>query len=497
MSTEDPPTLDVSRSIKLAANVAADPIDLRHRLENSSVLITADPEAPALATTLRVLVGDLRRLPVQLHLDPSTGAGALATSLVDELAELVQRIDPQKPLILRGPISHDIHLHVGTQNRDADVSGVADGHGARLRSRGTNFSEVFARGTGLGGVLTAAMMTAEAFKALVGVPPSRCASARAIDFSPVTLGAPARGPIPEPTLEGVSLIGAGAIGTAIALILREMGTKGSLTVVDPESFEAPNLATYSLGDAADAAAGIAKVDLVSRELPDLQVHRHRGTVLDYLQAIDSDQAPMPWIVLGALDSARARQELATLHADRVIDGSTGGQAGTTLSLSEATWAGPCLRCYYPDNESRGGGSPIELLAIRTGLPAARLASGDSLLTLDDIMRVDCVDERDLAKLRASVGKPVCGLAKTFGLLGTDDEFAPSAAFVAQQAAALVVGSILRGTPSSGHLSIEYDAMFGPRSHDAETRLPRPDCRCQLDVGLHQEVRRLRGTPDAG
>jgi glycerol-3-phosphate dehydrogenase len=145
-------------------------------------------------------------------------------------------------------------------------------------------------------------------------------------------------------LRDVALVGGGAIGTAVALILRELGAEGSLAVVDPQLFEDPNVTTYSLGTREDARTQIRKVDLIQRELPGVEVVTFEGTAQDLVSAIDDGRMGMPAVVLGAVDSVEARHEIAAIHAQRTLDGSTGGDTGTMLSLAEATWAGPCLRC---------------------------------------------------------------------------------------------------------------------------------------------------------
>jgi hypothetical protein len=235
-----------------------------------------------------------------------------------------------------------------------------------VRPRGQPPPPLLALGTGLGGVLTAAMLTAEVYRIVVAVLPNRRAPLTPIDFGPVTL------PEPDGTIRDLAplhdtvLIGGGAIGTAIGLILRELNAAGALTLVDPEIYDEPNVTTYSLGKLQTAAKSTPKVNLICEELPGITIDPFIGTARDYIEAIDAGTNPMPTTVLGAVDSVDARHEFAALHADHTLDGSTGGSTGTMLSLSEATWDAPCLRCYYPTRPSKGP-SVIDLLAGRTGL----------------------------------------------------------------------------------------------------------------------------------
>ena len=103
---------------------------------------------------------------------------------------------------------------------------------------------------------------------------------------------------------------------------------------------------------------------------------------------------------------------------------------------------------------------------------------------------------DRAILEREVGKGVCGLGKAFGLVGEDNGFNPSAAFVAQQAAALVVGALIRGNSGRPNY-VQYDALFGPYGDMTLHRNPRANCRCQTDRNLHGTVRSHRQCPGIG
>lgn len=229
------------------------------------------------------------------------------------------------------------------------------------------------------------------------------------------------------------------------------------------------------------------MNLIVDELPNVAVDPFIGTARAYIQAIDDGKRPMPTTVLGAVDSIDARHEIAAIHATHTLDGSTGGQTGTMVSLSEATWTGPCLRCYYPQRPAPGP-SVIGVLAERTGLPLDLLARGTETLTAEGLAAIDGLTPADRAVLEAHVGQEICGLGKAFGLVGENSGFNPSAAFVAQQAAALVVGALIRGGTSKPANNVQYDALFGPYDDMTLRRNPRTSCWCQADTALHTEVR---------
>lgn len=484
---------DYSRGLRLAFSAARTPESaLRNRLESTRIHVTADPNLPAITKSLAVLVADLRRLPVDLSIDPNGGTARLTDPVLAALQETADSIDPERPLHLGTAPRTVMHIHLGTSPPStAAISAVPDGHGVRLRHHGHSYPRLASPGTGLGAVLTAAMLTAEVFKTITGLPSDAYRILPVLNFCPVTLGTePGTVVSALPRIEDTALIGAGAIGTAIALILELLDTTGSLTVVDPEHFEPPNVTTYSLGTRYDADIGSRKTDLIEDHLPGLDLLKIHGTAQDLIEQIDQGTAPWPRLVLGALDSIQARHDIQRLHADLTLDGSTGGQAGTTLTLHEALPTGPCLRCYYPLPTHTV--SAEQRLHDNTGLSLARIAHGDQPLTAADLADLSA-DQK--SKLQPHLGKPVCGLSRLRTLTGyTDDDFRPSASFVAQQAACLIIGALIArttGAVTGPMRRAEYDTRFGPRSDMTDTRRPTPTCTCQTDTNLIALIRKER------
>ncbi|WP_371579569.1 ThiF family adenylyltransferase [Streptomyces sp. NBC_01314] len=486
---------DYSRGLRLAAAaVGADAVTLRETLSATNVHLTADPDIPGVLAALSVMVADLRRLPYQLTLDPTGGTAPIPDTVLTDLQTLVSGIDPDRPLRITAAPALCLHVHLGVQPPSgAAFSGAPDGHGVRLRHRGHAFPSLNAPGSGLGTVLTAATVTAEVFKRTTGLRPGTYGTAPTLDFCPVTLATePGMMTDTLSEIRSTALVGAGAIGTGITLILGLMGTTGELTVVEPESFEPPNVTTYSIGTRHDADERVHKTQLVRRYLPRMDVTPIPHSAQDFIDAVDNGTAPWPRTVLGAVHSVEARHEIQRIHADLTLDGSTGGSAGTTLALHEAVPQGPCIRCYYPQPTVPVGPSAEQLLHEATGLPLQRIARGDELITDADL---DGLSARHRAALLPHVGKPVCGVSNLMGLTTTDaDDFQPSASFVAQQAACLVVGAMI--ARRTGHAAgpmrhVEYDARVGPWYDMTTPRRPRPTCTCQTDADLIARVRAHR------
>jgi hypothetical protein len=487
---------DYSRGLRLAgAASGADTVTLRESLSATCVHLTADPNVPGVLAALSVLVADLRRLPYRLSLDPAGGTAPVPDTVLTELQTLVSGIDPDRPLRFTAAPATCLHVHLGVQPPPgAAFIGVPDGHGVRLRHRRHAFPRLNAPGSGLGAVLTAATVTAEVFKRTTGLHPGTYGTAPTLDFCPVMLGTEPG--IVTDTLSEITstaLVGAGAIGTGITLILSLMRTTGELTVVEPEVFEPPNVTTYSIGTQHDADERLHKTQLVRRYLPRMDVTPLPGTAQDFINAVDNATAPWPRTVLGAVHSIEARHEIQRIHADLTLDGSTGGPAGTTLALHEGVPQGPCLRCYYPRPTAVAGPSADQRLHEATGLTLQRIARGDELITDSDL---DGLSAHHQAALLPYVGTRVCGLSTLMGLTVNDvDDFQPSASFVAQQAACLVVGAMI--ARRTGHATgpmrhVEYDALFGPWYDMTTPRRPRPACMCQIEASLISSVRAHRG-----
>jgi hypothetical protein len=478
----------------LAAGV--DELTLLERMEASLVHLTADGRMPAVAETLEVLVADLRRWPIRLSLDPGHGPGRLDDALVRQLVETAAGTDPDRPLHIGAPPGETpLRLHVGTEPPpDVAVASVPDGHGTRLRHAGHPFPQLNAPGTGLGAALTAAMLAGEAFKVVAGLPEGKFEATPVVDFCPVLPGEqPGTAAAPPPVLERTLLGGSGAIGTGIALILDLLRVSGELTVVDKEVFEKPNVTSYSIGTLAEAAALLPKVQLIAARLRRIEVTPFHGTIQDAIEAVDTGNLAWPRTVLGGLDSVGARHDLQRLHADLTLDGSTGGPVGTTVALHEALPTGPCLFCYYKANHT--GKSAEQRLHELTGLPLARIARGQQPLTEQDL---DGLDDQQRELVVRFLGRPVCGLINSTELGGgTNDAFRPSAAFVAQQAACLVVGAWIArstGLVTGPVRRIEYDTRFGPRpSQMTDHWAPTPECACQKDANLISHIRETRRT----
>lgn len=135
------------------------------------------------------------------------------------------------------------------------------------------------------------------------------------------------------------LIGAGAIGMAIAYTLASLPTlSGNLTVIDPEEVEVSNLNRYSLATIEDL--GIPKVDVIKRKLGDkLRINACKGAYQEFRRS----KTPL---VIVSVDNVKTRHEVQLDFPRVILNG--GMFAGSfTISRHDDFLNKACLGCLYP------------------------------------------------------------------------------------------------------------------------------------------------------
>jgi hypothetical protein len=459
--------------------------ELQQALEASQIVISVGTEMPASLLTARVLLTTLRRGPGELILV----RGGITATGVEDLAAAVAEVDPDRPLrVGTSPGVTGVRLHLGADVTDA-IRVVPEGFGAHIAGHRGAVIRPDRPPNAVGAVYAAALAAAEAFKHTARVLPRRRKLHRHLSFCPVTLssdlGAAPDLP-PRPVFE-LALIGVGAIGTGIVLLLDSIGAQGRLLAVDHQRYGPENRGTYSVGGSAEARTTPWKTDIAIRALPHFDVIAFRDPVSELPAAIDSMSAPWLPLVLTALDTAQARRYAQRLWPDRLIDGATGD---TMLGIHDHQHAiGPCLHCFFPPDNS--GPTAAQRLADATGLSPERAMRGDDPLTSDDLAAMAPERQRMMQPFR---GSPVCGLAQAIGLTELDAAgYQPSIPFVSLQAACLSIGRLIGselGVPAVGNL-VQYDALIGPRAATIEQIKPWPDCICESRRATISAVRSSR------
>jgi hypothetical protein len=508
-SAPDGPTLRHSRILRLGADATGSAeADLLTALTAARTVISVDAAQPGTVATARLLLATLARTPGRLTLVTTT----IPEETVAELLAIVWRIDPEHHIDNSAgvrehelPADTTLQVHLGTiaprsltgtegWDQDESSSGgrlvrvVADGYGAQLaRSGQINLTQHRAPNA-LGCMLAAAFAAGEAFAAAARVLPSRRHPLPHIAFCPVTLGSDlaAAPDLPDGLSIDAALLGLGAVGTAMAVILATLPLHGHLLLADRQTYAEENLGTYSLGDPTDVAAARPKVDLAADALRHrYTIARHHGELADLPARVDAGELPWPAHVLTGLDSIPARYAAQRLWADHHIDAATGD---TTVGLHDAVPLGPCLQCFFPT--ARDGPSAEQRLAEELGIDPALLGR-DEAWTEKELSQLPAAAAERLHPL---VGTPKCGTTHALGLtdLATDD-YRPSVPFVSQQAACLAVGRLLARllglSPTTNFF--QYDTMIGPALFDEEPRDPIPACYCQARASIIHATRTQR------
>jgi hypothetical protein len=445
---------------------------LKEKMEQSKIRVSLDPSLPQAALTAQVLLTTLRRLPVQLELDPDR----LTDSLVGQLSSSVNAIDPEKLLVLGSASGHAVHLHVGIGAKDKAIRVVPEGYGAQIVAADRGPVTLGRPGNAVGAVFAAALGAAEAFKVVAGVLPERHILHGHLRFCPLSLG---QDTLSAPELPNrieleAAIVGLGAVGSAVALILSELPIHGRVILIDRERFGRENLGTYSLGSQRDSIEGRWKVDLAKAALKrdHLTVTSFVGDVSDFVDAVDTGHHWWPRIVLAGLDSVESRHAAQRLWPDRLVDMATGD---TAIGLHDVRETQPCLMCFFP--AETGGPSPLELLSRSTGLSVEFLRHGDRPLLEEHLAELTSAQRN---ALRPFLHRPVCGLADAFRLTGLEtDGFRPAVPFISMQAAALGVARLLASQLNYADQPnlVQYDGLIGPEQATALTLSGESTCYC--------------------
>jgi hypothetical protein len=466
---------DYSRAELLAAGTTALDGDLLRHLETQVVTVSCDRE-PATVHAARILLTTLRRLPIALVFDDR----GIDRSASREIAGAVRAVNPEKPL------RHDttgFRIHIGASAPEGVLRVVPTGHGSHVL-RGDEIAPV-ALASSLGSCTAAAFAAAEVFKQVVRVRDDR-RSDGSYAFCPVTLtDQPELAPPLDCSVNVAgALVGVGAIGTATAMILGELGARGTLDLVDRQRYGIENVTTYSLGGTPDAEAERWKTALAAQALRGVTCTPYNEGIEEYLACVQRGEITPPRLVLAGLDDIEPRHVTQRLWPDLLVDGATGD---TMLGLHVVHGAGqPCIECLLP--KPAAGPSPYEQLSALTGLPVEKLRNGDDTLRPEDL---ENIGDEQRARLAPHVGKKICGLADAVGLTDLQsDGFMPSAAFVSLAAACLVVGRLVAvqlGVEPRENF-VQYDALFGPLNATIDQRRSAPRCYCVERAGTIARVR---------
>jgi hypothetical protein len=479
---------DHSRTLLLAEHATETPQSaLERRLEASMVAVSVDPSLPLGPLAARVLLTTLRRGPGTLVLEP----GNLRPTEIEDLEEMVNAVDGERPLRVGAATDADrtVRIHVGCSAPRGVIRIVPEAYGGHLAAMSSVVIQPARPANALGAISTAGFGATEVFKHTAGVRSARRVIHRHLRSCPVTLSEDlGRAPeLPDSITLDLGLLGVGAIGTGIALILSELPAEGTLLAVDRQRFGPENRGTYAIGTAADVASRPYKVELAARVLRRFDVHQFPHPIDQLLTALDAGTAPWTRLVLTALDTPEARREAQRLWPDRLIDGATGD---AMVGLHDYRFEiDPCMICLFSERHDVPSGA--ERAAAELGIPPEVLADGERLLETADLQKLSDDQRR---RLEPQLGKPICGLLRALGSTTLDaDGYMPSAPFISLQAACLSVGRLLAdriGVELNGNV-VQYDSFIGPQHASVLSMQRTPACYCSARAHTIATVRARR------
>ena len=389
-------------------------------------------------------------------------------------------------------------LNVGTGVRPHLPWTVINSNGwvARVSSGPTALPADADQSNPLAALMAASFGVTEVFKRVFSIPREIAPLLDATQFSLFELSASPTGLGPQlpakMSLPDTVMVGAGAIGNGIALVLSQLAVQGRLHIIDKQDYRRENFGTCTLLDD-ESWLGTSKAERLAAWLdrPDgLRCTGEEAFVADarsgsFVRAMSVE------LVLNGLDDIRARHDAQMLWPSVLVDGGINsvGAAVRTHRLDRPHAA--CMRCSFrlPPVSER------ELQAKMTGLSPTSLES--------DLGRP--LNEQDVAEAKESMrewlqhqvllGKTVCSTiseaqSRSLGI-ELDEGFNPSVPFVATASAALVVTQALKALfyPDAEYTQrFQMESVFlGPEASIGVLTHADPSCECVLHRAIVEKV----------
>src|ERR1043166_3226881 len=288
-----------SRSVRLAATATGESeSNLEKRLMEARVSVSIDPSLPGSLEIAVLLLETLRRGPGHVEFDPC----GLSKKELARVAAAGSNVSKARKVKVGSPRkSESVHVHIGYSAPRGVLCVMADAHGVRLASDGESLVQ-HRTPTALGIAFAAATAAGEVFKRAAAVHASRCVLPEHLAFCPVTLGEDLDvAPIEQGSDIELTLVGLGAVGTAVVRILGGLGfDHARALLIDPETFAIENLGTYTLGTLDDLKR--PKVEMAAKPLAGWSVRSFKGGVQDAIVLIDAGELPWHPTVICGLDS---------------------------------------------------------------------------------------------------------------------------------------------------------------------------------------------------
>lgn len=386
-------------------------------------------------------------------------------------------------------------LNVGHQVRAGYpwTSIISNGWVARCTSGAKTISADCDQANPIAAMLAASLGVTEVFKRVYGVPIEKAAPLGCCEFSLFEYSQAPRGLGPmlpaQIQIPNTLLLGAGAIGNAIALLISQLPLTGNLTVVDKQVFGDENFGTCVLLDN-ESSIGRSKAVEISAWLGQTNSHIDAKGIESDIESLFSGenlQEKLIDVVINGLDDVDARHAVQKLWPNILVDGAINSIGSSVVTHSMAHREFSCLRCTFelPNKDH------LKEQSEATGLSRASLEGDQNRLITDS--DIDAADEASQPWLREQqrLGRTICStmqIAQIEGLgLRLEKGFLPSVPFIASAAAALVMGQMLRNLlwPNEEFVhQFQFPNMFeGVENGHRFTRFASKNCECMRHAVL--------------
>lgn len=477
----------------LGKPVSAESIYAQH------VILTGEPEVLATPNGRWIFEDALRLLQCV--------AGRLTVVVppqFDDLAQLASRIassawSNKQPVIvndLSAVAGADlaVTLNVGNKVLDPSTWTAVNSNGwiAHVSSQGNLHTRVFDQANPVAALMAASLGVAEVFKRLVRIsdelaPPLEPTSLSLFDYSTSgrTLGPKLRD---ELWLPDTVLVGAGAIGNGIALLLAQLRIRGHLRIIDKQDYGEENFGTSLLLER-EGWIG-PKAEKLAAWLERNSALAVRGKKILIEEAIASGFfAASPALVLNALDDVPARRKVQDLWPRVLIDGGINSVGASVIQYHLTRAQCGCIRCWFHEAPK----DHREYQSKLTGLSLEAVTNINRPITDADIANAK-PEHRDLLIKGQREGKMLCATMPDMeARLGVKAEgtFRPSVPFVATASAALVISEALKAIAfkegkSPGMFQMG-NLFLGPEASAALEQAPLANCRCVLQRQLIEQI----------
>lgn len=410
----------------------------------------------------------------------------------------VSVVQAARPELLEGA---DTILNVGAETRpDLPWTSInSNGWVARVSS-GSALPADTDVANAIAALMAASLGATEVFKRVFEVPENIAPLLERTEFSlwdltvsPEDVGPPLPARMHWPD---TLLTGAGAIGTAIALLLAQLRIKGRAHIIDRQHYRDENMGTCVLMEnsgwlnepkAVRLAAWLRRHGalVVTGEKVEIETaiaeNRLGGLAID--------------LIVNGFDDVGARRETQRLWPSVIVDGGINEIGAAVVQHRLDRPESACLMCWFEPAQT----DEKALQSRWTGLHRDSLNDANRQLTDQDI-EVAEASKREWLRERQREGKTVCSiiteaqLAARLGV-GANDGFRPSVPFVATASASLVVAAAVKANafPDARAPSMfQIGSLFlGPDHSASVERIPWSHCQCVTQRKIINAVRTAR------